>query len=87
MMLNEVIPSLKRLIIAASVLLSACGGSDVSDLERFVSDKTERAGGFIEPIPTFTAYEAFAYSRKACAHLLIALWKLFSSQHFVSNPR
>lgn len=62
MMLNELIPSLKRLIIASSVLLSACGGSDVSDLERFVSDKTERAGGFIEPIPTFTAYEAFAYS-------------------------
>lgn len=63
MMLSELMPSLKRLTIVSSVLfLGACGGSDVSDLERFVSDKTERPGGLIEPIPTFTAYEAFAYS-------------------------
>ena len=62
-MLSELMPSLKRLTIVSSVLLlGACGGSDVSDLERFVSDKTERPGGLIEPIPTFTAYEAFAYS-------------------------
>ena len=63
MMLSELMPSLKRLTIVSSALfLGACGGSDVSDLERFVSDKTERPGGLIEPIPTFTAYEAFAYS-------------------------
>ena len=63
MMLSELMPSLMRLTIVSSVLfLGACGGSDVSDLERFVSDKTERPGGLIEPIPTFTAYEAFAYS-------------------------
>lgn len=62
-MLSEQISSLTRSIIASCVLLlTACGGSDVSDLERFVSDKTERPGGLIEPIPTFTAYEAFAYS-------------------------
>jgi len=63
MILSELMPSLKRLTIVSSALfLGACGGSDVSDLERFVSDKTERPGGLIEPIPTFTAYEAFAYS-------------------------
>ncbi len=63
MMSSELMSSLKQLIIASiALLLSACGGSDVSDLERFVSDKTERPGGLIEPIPTFTAYEAFAYS-------------------------
>ena len=39
-----------------------CGSSDVADLEVFVKDKAERPGGLIEPIPTFTAYEAFAYS-------------------------
>ena len=62
-MLSELMPSLIRLTILSSALfLGACGGSDVSDLERFVSDKTERPGGLIEPIPTFTAYEAFAYS-------------------------
>ena len=63
MMLSELMPSLKRLtIVSSAMFLGACGGSDVSDLERFVSDKTERPGGLIEPIPTFTAYEAFAYS-------------------------
>lgn len=43
-------------------LLSACGASEMADLRQFVKDKTERPGGLIEPIPTFTAYEAFAYS-------------------------
>ena len=62
-MMSEQMPSVKRLLILSGMsLLVACGGSDVSDLERFVSEKTERAGGFIEPIPTFLAYEAFAYS-------------------------
>lgn len=62
-MWTDLIPLVKRLMIAASaLLLAACGGSDVSDLQRFVSDKNERPGGLIEPAPTFTAYEAFAYS-------------------------
>lgn len=63
MMLSELGSSIKLLIITSGVLmLSACDASDLSDLERFVSDKTERATGLIEPIPTFAAYEAFAYS-------------------------
>ncbi|MEL0152107.1 MAG: pilus assembly protein PilP [Halieaceae bacterium] len=63
MMWTERLPSLKRLItLPIALLLSGCGGSDVSDLERFVSDKTDRPGGMIEPIPTFAAYEAFGYS-------------------------
>lgn len=62
-MLTELGSSIKRFIITSGILmLSACGASDLSDLERFVSDKTARAGGLIEPIPTFAAYEAFAYS-------------------------
>jgi len=60
---SNFIALLKHLMVASSaLLLSACGGADVSDLERFVEDKTERAGGLIEPIPAFTAYEAFGYS-------------------------
>lgn len=42
--------------------LVACGANEMTDLQQFVADKTERPGGLIEPIPTFTAYEAFAYS-------------------------
>ena len=61
--MTDVTSLLKRLLIVISTLfVAACGGSDVSDLERFVTEKTERPGGLIEPIPTFTAYEAFAYS-------------------------
>ena len=47
------------------LLLSACSGGDMSDLDAFMSDKRERPGGIIAPIPTFKAYEAFAYSATA----------------------
>jgi type IV pilus assembly protein PilP len=63
MMWTERPPSLQRLtILSVALLLNACGGSDMSDLERFISDKTHRPGGMIEPIPPFTTYEAFSYS-------------------------
>lgn len=42
--------------------LSACSDSDLSDLDRFMEEKNARPGGVIAPIPTFKAYEAFAYS-------------------------
>lgn len=62
MMIDEISLLRRSLILVSSLLLGACGGSDVSDLERFVSEKKARPGGLIEPIPTFRAYEAFAYS-------------------------
>lgn len=43
-------------------VLSACGGGDTRDLDAFMEEKRARPGGVIEPIPTFKAYEAFAYS-------------------------
>jgi type IV pilus assembly protein PilP len=49
-------------VIICSVLLSGCGGSDFSDLDAFMAEKKARPGGIIAPIPTFKAYEAFAYS-------------------------
>lgn len=49
-------------LIALLGLLSACGAAEMNDLKQFVKDKSERPGGLIEPIPTFTAYEAFVYS-------------------------
>ncbi|MEM1110770.1 MAG: pilus assembly protein PilP [Pseudomonadota bacterium] len=45
-----------------SILLSACGASDFSDLDAYMDDKRSRPGGIIAPIPTFKAYEAFSYS-------------------------
>ena len=49
------------LISVASALLVACG-RDFSDLDSFMAEKRARPGGIIAPIPTFKAYEAFAYS-------------------------
>lgn len=43
-------------------LLAGCGGGDFSDLDAFMAEKRARPGGIIAPIPTFKAYEAFAYS-------------------------
>lgn len=42
--------------------LTACSGNDFSDLDTFMDEKRSRPGGIIAPIPTFKAYEAFAYS-------------------------
>ena len=42
--------------------LVSCGGSGFSDLDGFMAEKRARPGGVIEPIPTFKAYEAFAYA-------------------------
>ncbi|MGD2007797.1 MAG: pilus assembly protein PilP [Cellvibrionales bacterium] len=47
------------------VLLVGCSGNDMSDLDAFMAEKRARPGGVIEPIPTFTAYEAFAYAATA----------------------
>jgi type IV pilus assembly protein PilP len=50
------------MISVGSLLLVACGGRDFSDLDSFMAEKRARPGGIIAPIPTFKAYEAFAYS-------------------------
>ncbi len=50
------------LVLGVSMLLSACAGQDFSDLDAFMAEKRARPGGIIAPIPTFKAYEAFAYS-------------------------
>ena len=39
-----------------------CANDDFSDLDSFMAEKRSRPGGIIAPIPTFKAYEAFAYS-------------------------
>lgn len=51
--------------LGCAVLLAACGGDNFSDLDAFMEEKRARPGGVIAPIPTFKAYEAFAYSATA----------------------
>ena len=43
-------------------ILTGCSKADFSDLDAFMEEKRSRPGGIIAPIPTFKAYEAFAYS-------------------------
>ena len=47
------------------ISVAACGGGDMSDLNAFMAEKRAKPGGIITPIPTFKAYEAFAYSATA----------------------
>ena len=49
-------------MLLLSELLSRLCGRDFSDLDAFMAEKRARPGGIIAPIPTFKAYEAFAYS-------------------------
>ena len=53
-----------KLLLAAACVsaLTACTSRDFSDLDAFMAEKRARPGGIIEPIPTFKAYEAFAYA-------------------------
>ncbi|MAL95215.1 MAG: pilus assembly protein PilP [Haliea sp.] len=55
---------LLTLFLAAS-LLAGCGSEDFSDLDAFMEEKRSRPGGIIAPIPTFQAYDPFAYSAMA----------------------
>lgn len=49
-------------LLAMAGFLTACSNNDFSDLDAFMAEKRSRPGGVIAPIPTFKAYEAFAYS-------------------------
>jgi type IV pilus assembly protein PilP len=55
------IPVRAALLISGVFLLAGCGSRDFSDLDAFMQEKRARPGGIIAPIPTFKAYEAFAY--------------------------
>ena len=48
-------------LLLAPGLLS-CADRGFSDLDALMAEKRARPGGVIEPIPTFKAYEAFAYA-------------------------
>ena len=54
------------LLLSGAVLvggaLAGCSGDDMRDLDAYMAEKRARPGGVIEPIPTFKAYEAFAYA-------------------------
>jgi len=57
--------ALFRILLSACVpvfILTGCSKADFSDLDAFMEEKRSRPGGIIAPIPTFKAYEAFAYS-------------------------
>ncbi len=51
--------------LLASAMLAGCDGNRYADLDAFMDEKRARPGGVIAPIPTFKAYEAFAYSATA----------------------
>ena len=48
------------LMLAASVVLGACGG-DMDDLDQYINEIKARPGGRIEPLPEITPYEVFSY--------------------------
>ena len=44
------------------MMLSACADRSFTDLDDFMHEKRALPGGVVHPIPTFEAYEAFAYA-------------------------
>jgi type IV pilus assembly protein PilP len=55
-------PRTLLMLLVTGTVLAACSGRDFADLDAFMAEKLARPGGIIAPIPTFKAYEAFAYS-------------------------
>ncbi len=49
------------LLATASLALSACSGSGMDDLKKFVADAGDGLHGKIEPLPEIKPYESFAY--------------------------
>jgi type IV pilus assembly protein PilP len=49
------------LILAAGLVLGACGG-DMDDLDQYINEIKARPGGRIEPLPEITPYEVFSYT-------------------------
>ena len=54
-------------IIAASLVLGACGG-DMDDLDQYINETKAKPGGRIEPLPEITPYEVFTYVADAEGH-------------------
>ena len=50
-----------RAVLMAAVL-SDCADRSFTDLDDFMDEKRALPGGVVQPIPTFEAYEAFAYA-------------------------
>ncbi len=50
------------IVVLMALATTGCVNRDFSDLDAFMQEKRARPGGIIAPIPTFKAYEAFAYS-------------------------
>lgn len=60
------LPSFKLPLLLSAALLSACGsGGNFSDLNEFMAGVKAKPKGHIEPIPTFSPYEAFSYGATA----------------------
>ena len=48
--------------VVMALVLSACADRSLTDLDDFMEEKRALPGGVVQPIPTFEAYEAFAYA-------------------------
>jgi type IV pilus assembly protein PilP len=48
-------------IVVVATTLAACSGRD-SDLQRFISETRQQAGGKVDPLPELKPYETFVYS-------------------------
>ncbi len=50
------------MLLGSALLLTGCGGGDMSDLRRYVAQVQARPAPPIAPMPEFKPYESFTYS-------------------------
>lgn len=56
---------MKILILISFLFILGCSESNISDLEVYVQETSEKPRGRIKPLPEFKPYSAFAYSASA----------------------
>ena len=60
--MSNPLPVRDAFLIGVLLLCASCAEQGTADLDTFMAQKRAAPGGFIEPIPTYEPYEAFAYS-------------------------
>ena len=77
---------LAPILATALMALAGCTDDGFSDLDAFMAEKRAKPGGKIEPIPTFKAYDPFAYSATTLRGPLIARLIFASWRHCQRKP-
>ncbi|MCD9459742.1 pilus assembly protein PilP [Marinibactrum halimedae] len=72
-------------VALSALVLGGCGGAQHDDLQQFMAETKRRPAGSIEPLPSFSPYEAFIYAAATLRSPFEPPVKVIDP--FISGPR